>query len=275
MTEERIAQSIETIIQTYTENPSLEDLARQAGYSLAHFQKTFKEYVGISPKRMMQYMKMRHVRELLVDGHTTLDAAYDAGMSGNGRLHDLFLSCEGISPGDIQSRGKGLVIHYGFIPSVLGEMMLAKTPKGLCWLGFLMEGSRDVPTRRMKAYWPHASFVEDDKSIAPEGHIINQIWSGKHVRGRIRIDIYGTNFQIQVWKALLQIPMDGLKTYQQIGQQIRKPKAARAVGNAVGANPLSLLIPCHRVIRASGIIDNYGWGSPRKKLLLAIEKTLS
>ncbi len=275
MTEERIAQSIETIIRTYTDNPSLEDLSEQAGYSPAHFQKTFKEYVGISPKRMMQYMKMRHARDLLTDGHTTLEAAFDAGLSGNGRLHDLFVSCEGMSPGDVKGRGKGLVIHYGFAPTVLGEMMLAKTSKGVCWLGFLMKGSRDVPTQRMKAYWPHASFVEDDKSIAVEGRLINKIWSGETTQGKIQLDIYGTNFQIHVWKALLQIPMDGLRTYQQIGQNIGKPKAARAVGNAVGANPISLLIPCHRVIRASGIIDNYGWGSPRKKLLLAIEKALS
>lgn len=266
-----IAESIDYLVGHYTDAPSLEFLAARAGYDAAHFQKLFKAKVGISPKRLCQYLSQRHARLFLEAGQPTLLAAAEAGISGNARLHDLFLSCEGVTPGQVKGRGAGLGIIYGFAPSPLGELMLGKTPKGLCWLGFLVDGRRDEGIRRIREYWPLADLRHDDEAFVDEIAVISGVWSGEGGQGALRLDIYGTNFQIQVWKALLEIPYGGLKTYQDIAREVGKPKAARAVGNAVGANPISLLIPCHRVIRATGIIDNYGWGSPRKKVILAVE----
>lgn len=265
-----IANTIDYLAAHHQEQPDLDFLAKRAGYESTHFQKLFKDYVGISPKRLVQYMNMRHARDLLAHGAPTLDAALATGLSGNGRLHDLFISCEAATPGDVTRRGQGLKITYGFCPTFLGEVMIAKTQKGICYLGFLMDEKRNEPVRKMKRHWPLASFTENDKAISAEGDIIAGLWRGEKT-GKLKLDIYGTNFQIQVWQALLKIPMGETLTYQDIAKQIKRPKSPRAVGNAVGANPVSLLIPCHRVIRATGIIDNYGWGSPRKKLILAME----
>lgn len=268
-----IANTIDYLAANHLQQPDLEFLAKRAGYESTHFQKLFKDYVGISPKRIVQYMNMRHARELLKDGKPTLEAALETGLTGNGRLHDLFISCEAMTPGEIAKRGQGLKIVYGFAPTFLGEVMIAKTAKGICYLGFLMDEARAEPVRRMKRWWPLAEFEEDDAAVAGEGAIISALWRGEK-KGRLKLDIYGTNFQIQVWQALLRIPFGETLTYQEIARDLRRPKSSRAVGNAVGANPVSLLIPCHRVIRATGIIDNYGWGSPRKKLLLALESQI-
>lgn len=273
--EQVIAESIDFIVAHYQQRPDLEALAARAGYETTHFQKLFKDYVGISPKRLTQYLHMRQARELLEGGRSTLDTALESGLSGTGRLHDLFVSCEGVTPGNVQNRGVGLEITYGFYPSILGEVMIGKTDKGVCWLGFLVDESRDEPLRRLQAHWPKAELVHDDTAVAGEaGHILN-IWRGQGEAGsKLKLDLYGTNFQLQVWQALLKIPVGETVTYMDIAEQVCTRKASRAVGNAVGANPISLLIPCHRVIRATGIIDNYSWGSPRKKLLLAAEKSL-
>lgn len=266
-----IAESIDYLVDHYAENPSLEFLAKRAGYDADYFQKLFKARVGLSPKRLCQYMSLRHARPFLEKGVPTLLAAHEAGLSGNARLHDLFLSCEGVTPGQVSGRGAGLAITYGFTPTPLGELMMGKTAKGICWLGFLIDGKRDEGLRRMHASWPLAAFTHDDAALAGEAEIISSIWSPEGGKGRLKLDLYGTNFQIQVWKALLEIPYGETVTYQDIAGQIGRPKASRAVGNAVGANPVSVLIPCHRVIRSTGIIDNYGWGSPRKKVILALE----
>ena len=273
--EQVIAESIDYLVAHYADKPDLEFLARRAGYETTHFQKLFKDHVGISPKRLCQYMHMRKARGMLEDGQATLDVAMESGLSGTGRLHDLFVSCEGVTPGSIQGRGAGLSIAYGFYPSIFGEMMIGKTDKGVCWLGFIMDEDRDMPLEELKRRWPEAEFKHDDQAIGEEGAHIVKIWSGRGDQAQpLKLDLYGTNFQIQVWQALLKIPMGETVTYSDIGAQVGRPKAARAIGNAVGANPISLLIPCHRVIRASGIIDNYMWGSPRKKLLLGLEESL-
>lgn len=270
-----IADSIDYIVAHYQERPDLEALARRAGYEATHFQKLFKDHVGISPKRLCQYMHMCQARELLESGLPTLDAALDAGLSGTGRLHDLFVSCEGVTPGSIQNRGQGVKIIYGFYPSVFGRAMIGKTEKGVCWLGFVMDEDEAFTISELYRRWPKADITRDDGSIADEGQKIENIWRGQGDKGApLKLDLYGTNFQIQVWQALLKIPTAETVTYLDIANKVGRPKASRAIGNAVGANPISLLIPCHRVIRASGIIDNYMWGSPRKKLLLALENTL-
>jgi AraC family transcriptional regulator, regulatory protein of adaptative response / methylated-DNA-[protein]-cysteine methyltransferase len=270
-----VANTIDYLVAHHQAQPDLDFLARRAGYETTHFQKIFKDHVGISPKRLVQYMNVKQARELLQDGATTLDTALRTGLSGNGRLHDLFVSCEGATPGDIQSRGAALKIVYGFHPTPIGEVMVAKTLKGICYLGFLVNEKRDEPVRKMKRHWPKAHFTPDDEAVKAECEQILGIWRGQgNADQKLRLDLYGTNMQIQVWQALLKITAGETVTYMDIAKQIGKPKASRAIGNAVGANPISLLIPCHRVIRATGIIDNYGWGSPRKKLLLAMESEL-
>lgn len=266
-----IAESIDYLVDHYTENPSLEFLAKRAGYEADYYQKLFKSRVGISPKRLCQYMSLRHARPFLERGQPTLLAAAEAGISGNARLHELFLSCEGVTPGQVKGRGVGLTITYGFQPSPLGELMIGKTGKGICWLGFLVDGKRDRGLSRIKDTWPLAKFIHDDAALQAEADVISTIWGGEGGKASLKLDLYGTNFQIQVWQALLKIPYGETCTYQDIARQVCSEKASRAVGNAVGANPVSLLIPCHRVIRSTGIIDNYGWGSPRKKVILAME----
>lgn len=271
-----IADTIDHLVAHYDEKPRLEALAVRAGYEPTHFQKLFKEYVGISPKRLVQYMNMRKARELMQDDAPLLDVAVDAGLSSPSRLHDLFVSCEGVTPGEVKARGAGLTITYGFYPTPLGRLMIGKTARGVCWLAFLVDEDEALPIKRIKAHWPRAAFIHDDAAIELEAQVIMNIWRGQgDAEKRLGLDLYGTNFQLQVWQALLRIPYGETVTYSDVGAQVGKPKAARAIGNAVGANPISLLIPCHRVIRATGIIDNYAWGSARKKLILAMELNIS
>ncbi|MCB1532665.1 MAG: methylated-DNA--[protein]-cysteine S-methyltransferase [Alphaproteobacteria bacterium] len=271
-----IAETIDHLVAHYDEQPRLEVLAARAGYETTHFQKLFKDHVGISPKRLVQYMNMRRAQELLESGSSALDAAYETGLSSTSRLHDLFVSCIGMTPGEVKGRGHGLSVTYGFHPSPLGRLMIARTPRGVCWLAFVVDEDESLPIARMKAHWPLAAFTRDDGGIAELAEAILQIWRGQgDETKKLGLDLYGTNFQLQVWQALLKIPGGETVTYSDIAQKVGRPKAARAIGNAVGANPVSLLIPCHRVIRASGIIDNYAWGSPRKKLILGMESNIS
>jgi len=270
--EQVIAETIDYLVDHYQDRPGLDFLSERAGYEVTYFQKLFKEYVGISPKRLCQYMHMRHAKDLLGQGYSTLDAAVESGLSGTGRLHDLFVSCEGMSPGSVQNRGRGLQITYGFFVSPLGQVMVAQTPIGVCYLGFVVDGDLCFSVEKMQKHWPRAVFLRDDAAIQGAADKIIRIWSGVDVKdGRLKLDLYGTNFQIQVWQALLKIPVGKTVTYMDIAEQVCTRKASRAVGGAVGVNPVSLLIPCHRVIRSTGIIDNYAWGSPRKKLILAME----
>lgn len=272
-TQKIIAETIDYLVTHFQSQPDLDFLARRAGYEATHFQKLFKQHVGISPKRLVQYMNVRHARELLKDGRPLLDAALETGLSGPARLHDLFVACEGVTPGEVRNRGQGLRIVYGFFSSVVGEILIGQTERGVCWLGFLVDGQRDEPLERMKALWPAAHFSHEDHAVVNTGKQIMDIWQGRgDSRKRLALDLYGTNFQIQVWQALLRIPCRQTVTYGAIAREVCTEKASRAVGNALGANPISLLIPCHRVIRSTGIIDNYAWGSARKKLILALEQ---
>lgn len=271
-TSQVIAESIDYLVDHADQSPSLDHLAARAGYEPTYFQKIFKDGVGLSPKKLLQYMKMRQARELLLAGSSTLDAAYGAGVSGNGRLHDLFVTIEGVTPGSVQKRGAGVTITYGYYPTVLGEVLIGQTIKGVCWLGFVMGDDRTYPLKRLQAHWPCATLIEDHEKAEPYASMLMKIWQGNNLgNDKLPLDLYGTNFQIQIWQALLKIPTGETRTYQSLGSDLGRPKASRAVGNAVGANPISVLIPCHRVIRATGIIDNYAWGSARKKLILGME----
>lgn len=267
-----MADAIDYIVTHWQQQPDLAALAQRAGYDVSHFQKSFTDLVGISPKKLSQYLQARHARGFLLAGYKTLEAAYESGLSGTGRLFDVMVNVEAATPGAVQRQGAGLEIYYGFHPTILGDMLVAQTARGLCWLGFVVDGDHQVPQERLRAYWPRAQFIQDHDITAPTAHHIMQMWRGKADQfGRMNLHLYGTNFQIQVWQALLKIPCGGAVSYKDVADYLGKPKASRAVGGAVGANPISLLIPCHRVIQASGIIDNYGWGTPRKKLILAME----
>ncbi|MBI2235027.1 MAG: methylated-DNA--[protein]-cysteine S-methyltransferase [Micavibrio aeruginosavorus] len=268
-----ISEAIDYIAAHWQEQPDLEFLARRAGYDATHFQKSFTAMVGLSPKKLCQYMNARHARDLLLDGYSTLESAYAAGLSGNGRLFDLFVNVEAATPGEVQKKGRGLSVRYGFHPTPAGDILIAETERGICWLGFVVDEDRAVPMQRLREYWPQAQFIEDRGGTALSARRIVTVWRGGD-SPKLDLHLYGTNFQIQVWQALMKIPCGATVSYQTIAQALGKPKASRAVGSAVGANPISLLIPCHRVIQSSGIIENYGWGTPRKKLILGIEASI-
>lgn len=271
-----ISEAVDYLVAHYAEQPDLDGLAARAGYEPSYFQKLFKEKIGISPKRLLQYMSMKHAREMLLNGASTLESAHATGLSGNGRLHDLFVSIEAATPGEVKNRGAGMEIVYGFHPTPIGEILVAQSALGVCYLGFQVDKDRNYPLMKMKAHFPLARYIANDNATAEAAAHIMRIWNGKGDQAsRLKLDLHGTNLQIQVWRALLQIPTGETITYQDIAKQLGRPKAARAIGNAVGANPISLLIPCHRVIQATGIVNNYGWGSPRKKLILGMESVIS
>lgn len=267
--EQAVSDTIDYIVAHWQDQPDLDALARRAGYEATHFQKIFTAMVGISPKKLVQFLNARHARDLLLTGYTTLDAAYEAGLSGTGRLHDALVNFDAATPGEVMRKGMGLTIHYGFHPTVMGDVLIAQTERGLCWLGYLMDAGREEPLAKLFEYWPLAQFVEDTAHTQPMAKKIMAVWRGD--QQRLNLHLYGTNFQLQVWQALMRIPCGAAVSYQSIATAIGKPKASRAVGSAVGANPVSLLIPCHRVIQSTGIVENYGWGTPRKRLILGLE----
>lgn len=270
--EDPISRSIDWLVAHWADQPSLEETASYAGMEATSFQKRFTADVGLSPKRFIQVMTHKHARNLLAGGDiTTLDAAYDAGLSGNGRLHDLFVMIEAATPGEIKSKGAGMIITYGFAASPFGELIAARTTRGLCYLGFRVDDSREKCLSRIKHTWPRATFVEDDAAVADDCAAVTRICAGSGSRKKLPLHLFGTNFQMQVWQALLKIPSGHFLSYQGLGAAIGRPGSPRAIGNAVGANPVSLLIPCHRVIQKTGVLNNYGWGSARKKALLGIE----
>lgn len=267
--EQAVSRAIDYIVAHWQDQPDLDALAQSAGYEATHFQKLFTKMVGISPKKLVQFMSARHARDLLLTGYSTLDAAYESGLSGNGRLHDLLVNFDAATPGEVKRRGLGLTIRYGFHPTMMGDILIAETERGLCWLGYLVGNDRAYPLAKLFEYWPLAEFIEDTEKTRPMAKKIMKVWSGD--QEKLNLHIYGTNFQLQVWQALMRIPCGGAVSYQSIADYLGKPKACRAVGSAVGANPVSLLIPCHRVIQSTGIVENYGWGTPRKRLILALE----
>lgn len=268
-----IAQMIDEMVDRADQSDDLGSLAARAGYDPTHFQKLFKTHVGLSPKQFQSYLRLRHAREVLSGGATWEAAAAQANLSSTGRLYDLFTVHEGVRPSAVQQRGQGLTIHYGWHATGLGEVLVAATDRGICWMGFRLKDSRDVPFARLRAYWPAATLVDDPGKTAPFARAIEQRWvAGKPLGAPLPLDIQGSNFQLQVWRALLRIPFGGLVSYGDVARAIGQPRAARAVGTAVGDNPITLLIPCHRVIQSSGIIENYGWGTPRKCALIGIEQ---
>ena len=250
--------------------PKLEEIAAAAGLSEFHFQRLFSRWVGISPKRFLQFLTKEHAKKLIEGSESLLGAALDAGLSGPGRLHDLFVSCEAVTPGQYRRRGEGLEIAYGFHPSPFGDCLLGITNRGICWLSFVQEQRRDDLLDEMARHWEKASLDHDPKRTEV---LMERIFTVPATDKSTPLYLYvkGTNFQIKVWEALLKIPLGRAVTYEDIAAHIGMPKAARAVGNAVGDNPIPFLIPCHRVIRKMGAFGYYGGGPARKKAILGWE----
>lgn len=246
---------------------TLEALAGEMNMSPAHFQRLFSRWVGVSPKRYQQYLSLGHAKAMLREQFTTLEAANAAGLSGGGRLHDLFLRWEAMSPGEYARGGAGLTIFQGWFDSPFGRALVMGTEKGLCGLGFAAETGEEACVADLQSRWPGASFVEAPERLAPWV----QAAFGEVAGEETPLYLIGAPFQIKVWEALLSIPTGQVTTYSEIAQSIGNPRAVRAVGTAVGRNPISWLIPCHRALRKSGGLGGYHWGLPVKRALLAYE----
>ena len=243
---------------------SLEALAAQMGMSAAHFQRTFSQWVGVSPKRYQQYLTLDHARRLLADRFTVLDTAISTGLSGEGRLHDLFLTWEAMSPGDYAKGAAGLTIYWGYFPTPFGDALVMATDRGICGLGFTEEFGREWAMNDLRARWPWATYIEDLTRLGP---MIDAALGGRAAK----LHLIGAPFQIKVWEALLHVPTGHVTSYSQIAGAVGHPAAMRAVGTAVGRNSISFLVPCHRALRKSGGLGGYHWGLPVKRAMLAWE----
>jgi AraC family transcriptional regulator of adaptative response/methylated-DNA-[protein]-cysteine methyltransferase len=267
---EVVRRCIEKISLDYRDQPSLETLAAAVGDTPTGLQKLFTRWAGLSPKAFLQAVTLNHARRLLDDGAPLLDAAYEVGMSGPGRLHDLFVTHEAMSPGDYKTRGAGLTIRYGYHISPFGVALIMVTDRGLAGLAFGDPGRERESFADMSARWPNATYVEDMSATAPyAARIFDPAkWRSDEP---LRVVMIGTDFQLRVWEALLRIPMGRAVSYSSIAKGIGAPKASRAVGAAVGANPMSFVVPCHRAVGKSGALTGYHWGLTRKRAILGWE----
>jgi AraC family transcriptional regulator of adaptative response/methylated-DNA-[protein]-cysteine methyltransferase len=270
-----VARAIDFLVENFETAPSLEQVAAEAGLSAPHFQRVFKAGAGVSPKRFLQFIAANEAKGAFRRGDTVLDAALSAGLSGPSRLHDLFLVSEAMTPGAFRRKGEGVVIRHAVVTGPFGESLIGATEEGICWLNFTGAVGLDDSLLEMKADWPAARFVEDEPFVRPLAEKAFVFARGERLGAPLGLYVQGTNFQLKVWEALLRIPFGGIATYGDIASAVGTPSAQRAVGAAVGANMISLLIPCHRVILASGVIHNYRWGVGRKKALLAMEAAIS
>ena len=265
-----IRKVIEHISLDYRGQPSLDDLADETGLEATALQKLFTRWAGLSPKAFLQAVTMDHARRLLDDGMPLLDTAYEVGLSGPSRLHDLFVTHEAMSPGDFKTRGGGLTIRYGFHPSPFGLALIMATERGICGLAFADDAGEAAALDDMTRRWPDAAYIRDDAVTAGEAARVfdPSRWSNDRP---LRIVLIGTDFQVRVWQSLLDVPMGKATTYGNIAKKIGAPKASRAVGAAVGANPISFVVPCHRAVGATGALTGYHWGLTRKRAMLGWE----
>jgi AraC family transcriptional regulator, regulatory protein of adaptative response / methylated-DNA-[protein]-cysteine methyltransferase len=271
----RVERAIHFIDEQAYRQPTLAEIAEAAGLSEFHFQRLFSRWVGISPKRFLQFLTKEHARRLLEESRDVLSVAYEAGLSSPGRLHELFVTCEAVTPGEVKTRGEGLTIRYGLHSTPFGRCLLYLTERGICGLSFVQETMSETQlVAALVTRWPGARVVESRETTRP---VTEQIFAAPPAREPAPLHLYvrGTNFQMQVWQALIRIPLGKAVTYADIARSIGMPAASRAVGNAVGRNPIPYLIPCHRVIRSLGEFGNYGEGPLRKKAILGWESAFT
>ncbi|MEJ2107748.1 MAG: methylated-DNA--[protein]-cysteine S-methyltransferase [Acidiferrobacteraceae bacterium] len=267
---QRVEKAIDYIRQNLSRQPELAQIAAHVGLSPYHFQRLFRRFAGVSPKRFLEFLTVGEAKRLLARSHSILSAADGVGLSGPARLHDQFVSIEAATPGDFKRHGANLTIRYGFGPSPFGEVLVASTARGICALSFTDVGNRSREIQVLRSAWPLAGFARDDTHARTTAQNLFDT-AGSHARP-VHLAVQGTNFQIQVWNALLRIPAGALVTYGDIARSIGKPRAARSVASAIGANDVGFLIPCHRVIRSSGVLGEYRWGESRKAAIIAWEQ---
>jgi AraC family transcriptional regulator of adaptative response/methylated-DNA-[protein]-cysteine methyltransferase len=266
----RIAEAIEYVKTNFKEQPNLEEVARKVNLCPFHFQRLFSEWAGTSPKKFLQCITVEYAKTLLKENQATLfETAHETGLSGTGRLHDLFVNIEGMTPAEYKNGGQYLTINYSYAESLFGKLIVASTVKGICYMAFAVDES--VSFLLLQNYFPNANFREMFDSIQQSAlYIFNNDWTNLD---QIKLHLKGTDFQLKVWQALLKIPMGQLSTYGKIANSIENPNASRAVGTAIGSNPVAFLIPCHRVIQATGMFGGYMWGTTRKTAIIGWEGT--
>lgn len=266
---DKIAGAIEFVSRNAQQQPELEAIAAAVHTSPFHFQRLFTEWAGVSPKKFLQFLTVEHAKQLLAaKQHTVFDAAYETGLSGTGRLHDLFVNIEGMTPGEYRNGGEDLIIQYSIQECRFGKYIVASTAKGICNLAFFEDGEK-AAIADLRTNWPNARIQEGTDTHQQK--IIRFFTNNTGDASDIRLHLKGTPFQLKVWQALLHIPQGDVSTYSGIAQQISQPTASRAVGTAIGSNPVSYIIPCHRVIKSIGETGGYRWGTTRKKAMLAWE----
>lgn len=264
---ERVQTAIEFISKNFQQQPDLDEVAKQVYMSPFHFQRMFKEWAGVSPKKFLQYISIQHAKQLLQRNNNIADTAFETGLSTTSRLHDLFISIEGMTPGEYKNGGEQLIINYSFAETPFGNIIVASTAKGICHLAFADDEQKAFI--ELKNHFPLAIFKQVVDTIQQNAlFIFTQDW--KNLSG-IKLHLKGTAFQLKVWEALLKIPMGQLTTYTDIAESVGNEKASRAVGSAIGDNPVAFLIPCHRVIKSTGVFGQYHWGSTRKTAMIGWE----
>ena len=267
---ERVRKALAFMTARWRDQRAQEAIAEHVGVSPSHLHHIFRRWAGLTPKAFLQAVTLDHARELLRGSASVLDTALEVGLSGPGRLHDLFVTHEAMSPGEWKSGGEGVTLRYGFHPSPFGESIVVAAPRGLAGLGFVDDGDRPAALADMRRRWPRAAFVEDEAATAP---LALRAFDPATWRAEtpLRVVLIGTDFEVRVWETLLRIPLGRATTYSDIASHLGKPKAARAVGAAVGRNPVSFVVPCHRVLGRSGALTGYHWGITRKQAILGWE----
>ena len=280
----RIEAALEYLATNGELQPTLKDVADHVGLSEHHLQRTFTRWAGISPKRFLQFQTVEAAKSLLLDSRSVLDTTYSAGLSSGGRLHDLFITLEAMTPGEYKAGGAGLTITIGFHDSPFGDCVVAVTDRGVCGLSFVVAGDREAARDEIALRWPGAALVQDDEAVRPIAERVFAAWGGQAWAPEapepgqsaitptpLSLLVRGTNFQVRVWEALLRIPPGTVATYEDIALAVGQPGATRAVGTAIARNPVAYLIPCHRVIRKTGAFGSYHWGATRKVAMLLRE----
>lgn len=264
---ERIEKAIVYLRENFKAQPSLDEVAKEVYLSPFHFQRLFKDWAGVSPKKFLQFLSVEYAKDLLKQNHSISDASFETGLSGTSRLHDLFISIEGMTPGEFKNGGKDLHINFSFAETPFGDVIIASTEKGICYLSFVKEENEGFES--LQTFFPNAQFIRKTDLVQQDAlHFFKGDWSDLK---KIKLHLKATPFQLKVWQSLLQIPFGSVSTYGTIASNIQNEKASRAVGTAIGSNPVAFLIPCHRVIRTTGVIGDYHWGSNRKTAILSWE----